>query len=392
MRLSATRLATVVTLTLVPLSVAIQASAQLLPVNSSRYRIIAAPQFGTGYPGSARAFTWVDSETLLFLANDTQLSETEGRGRDTVVKKAVATIHLWNLRTKTIRRYRDEPIWAYLCALDGRVFYGLRRGEQKIIREGPFGQEQERAATTPRIAEGGRETYPDFNEYACREYRYSDLPRPNGGRVFPLRDEHGLFERIGSDRDGKPRWEGSSPPFTRWVHVNGNSKEIPLPQEIIDPPLGYFSVAGGYLFKRQEGRIGRGVPNRFYLWFPKTNTVRALDLLGSKNWDGLYYPNITRVGFVAVSSAPVANPRTKWDPGPAGLYLFSGPVVDDFIGLPAASVATTPLAIEQIASGLVDEISGVSPDGCKIAVVIDPWNREDRVFRFEVIDFCSRGR
>jgi hypothetical protein len=368
---------------------------QILPVNSSGYRVIAAPEFATGYPATARAFSWVDSERLLFLANDRQLSRTERRGDRTVVVEAVPTIHLWDLRAGTINRYRDEPLADHLCTTNGRVFYGLRRGDQKVVREGAFGQERERLATAPRVDEGGRRVHPELNEFTCNEYWYSDFPRPNGGRVFPLRDEHGLFERIGSGRDGKPRWEGSLPPLKRWVHVNGASREIPLPQETIGPPLSYSPLALGYVFARQENRIERGIANRFYLWIPKTNTVRILDLLGSKNWSALYYPTITRVGFVAKSSTPVANPRAKWDPGPAGLYLFTGSIVDTFIGVAhdvPGPAGNRPLAVEQIVSGLVDEISEVSPDGCKIAVVIDPWDREDRFFRFDVIDFCTRGR
>lgn len=373
------------------------ATAQLLPLNPSHYRIISAPEFPTGRPGSARAFEWVDSERLLFLVNDRQLSETERRGDRTVIINAVPTIHLWDLRTGNIRRYRDEPMADHLCAVDGRVWYGLRRGERKMVFEGIFGEEREREATPVRINKDGSRIAPALNRFSCKEYWSIEVPRPYGGSALPLRDEHGVFERAGSNAKGDIVKGGWLPPFKWWIHFGGDSREIPLPQENISHPLAYSPLAGGYLLRREENRLARGIANRFYLWLPKTNKVRVLDVLGSQNWTALFQPSVTRLGLVAISATPTKDPRAKWDPGPAGIYLFNGSPVEDFIGQQSteedkSGIQRRPFGVEQIVSGLIDEMSGVSPDGCKIAAVIDPWDGERRRFRLEVIDFCGKGK
>src|SRR5262245_7456608 len=79
-------------------------------LNPSKYRVVKAPEFESGWSGSARGFNWVDNERLLFVVNDKALSTTERREGRQVVTKGVGTINLWNLPDGKIRRYRSEPL------------------------------------------------------------------------------------------------------------------------------------------------------------------------------------------------------------------------------------------------------------------------------------------
>jgi hypothetical protein len=366
--------------------------AQILPLNPSRYRIIPAPDFPTGRGGSARAFEWVDNDRLLFLVNDRQLSQIEQRDGRTVITKAVPTIHLWDFRAGTITRYRDEPFVDHLCASEGRVYYGLRRDGKKVTFEGTFGEEREREATPRRADKGGRPISPAFNRYSCKEYWHADVPRPNGGRALLLREEHGLYERASSNSKGEAEKGGWLPPYEWWNHVGGKSTRIPFPSENIREPLGYSDLADGYLF-RPLGQQHEGMRNKFFLWRPRSNTVHKLEVLGSANWNALYGPVLTRAGLIAESSAPTKNRRARRDVGPAGLYLFSGPPIEEFIGTASREGAprtdSRPFVVHQIVSGLIDERSQASPDGCRIVIVVDPWDGENRRFRLEAIDLCA---
>jgi hypothetical protein len=189
-----------------------------------------------------------------------------------------------------------------------------------------------------------------------------------------------------------PQWEGSLPPFKRWIHNESGSIEIAFPQELISSPLGYSSIVGGYLFKRDQGTIGKGVGNRLYILETPGYKVRSLDILGNQNWGILSHLTVTVQGLLGVSTIP--SPRNvEWDPGPAGVYLFYGAPIAEFLGkrFPAqtGNHALPFISYERITRGIVEAMSAASPNGCRIAVVTDPWDQENRRFRFDVVDFCT---
>lgn len=358
------------------------ALSQILPLNSSGFRIIFAPDFSTGHAASARGFRWIDDTKVLFLANDRELSQYEKRADKLVMTKAVPTIHLWDVRAGKIDRYRKEPLADYLCAVDGQVSFGLKRGEEMVIVEGRYGEEHERQLAAP------RDETSRLNRYTCKRYRYGDLPRRHGGRAIPVREEHGVLERSGGN--AVDAWV---PPFRWWNHTAGGSREIAFPQEHISDPLAYSYQAKGYLFRKDGGRAEVGMTNRLYVWLPETNSVRTLNIPGSANWAAMSHVTLTREGLLGVSFLPGAGRQNARDPGPAGIYFFSGPPIGDFMTGPSATSkrASGPLVVEQIIRGLTEEISDVSPDGCLVAVVVDPWNESRTPVRLQAIDVCNRG-
>lgn len=371
------------------------AFAQYPPANPSGYRVIPAPDAPTAFLSSSHGFSWVDNDRLLFAANDREISTTKREKEHTIVTKAVATLHLWDFHSATIRRYQPEPLAERLCVADDRVRYALKRDGEKVVFEGPLGQEQPRTATPLRTGSDRQPVYPLVNPFTCKEYWFAELPRFNRGRSFPLRHEDGVFERLGSDIKGAPQWEGPLPPFKRWIHKENGSIEIAFPQERISHPLAYSSIAGGYLFRRVQGRIERGVTNRLYFLETPRYLVRDLDILGNQNWAILENYTITSRGILGVSNVP-SPPKVKWDPGPAGMYLFYGAPIKDFLGKKFAAQNTNDalpfISYERITRGIVQEMSAASPNGCRVAVVTDPWDQENRRFRLEVIDFCDSGK
>ena len=374
---------------------AAQAMSGSLQVNPSGYRIIPAPESKTAFLGSAGNFQWVDNDRLLFAATDRDLSVTEKKGSQTITVTAAATIHLWDFKLGTIRRYRTERSTDRLCAADGRVRYALEHQGKKIVLEGPFGEEQERLPTPARVASDGNQEAPRINPYTCREYFFSDLPRANGGLTSPLRDEDGFFERLGSNIRGEPQWEGPLPPFKRWIHFKNRSREVEFPQETMTPPLAYSNLIGAYLFQKLNSTIQSGLANRIYLLPAGASVARVLDIPGTPYWNNLHSITITREGLVAMSSEPSRDSRVKWNPGPAGIYLINGAAVDEFLarnGSRAIGPRGRAFVFEQIESGLIEQMSAASPNGCKVVAVVDPWNKENRSIRLEAIDFCSKGR
>lgn len=363
---------------------------QILPTNPSGYRITPAPGSETALLGSAHSFQWLDGNRVIFGATDRQLSTIERDGGRLKTVKAVFTLHIWDTRSGTIRRYRPEPLSRELCVVDRRIRYVLRLEGREALFEGEFGHEQEREMTRPRT-EGATATYPRLNKFSCKEYWFSEMPRPHEGQVIPLREEDGYLERVASGPARLPTYARWMPPYRRWLVSTGGSTEVVFPEGEIGAPNGYSSLTGGYLFWKDESRLMRGISNTFVLWRPKENVVRTLEVPGSQNWTALHYPRITRVGLVAKSSTAVRDPRVKWDPGPAGIYRFYGAAVDSFLNQdPASSLLGQPrFGVEQIVSGLIDAISPVSEDGCKLVVVVDPWDQENRQIRLELIDFCS---
>jgi hypothetical protein len=369
---------------------------QYLPVNPSGYQIIPAPESPTAFLSSSRGFQWIDNDRLLFLANDRDLSVTKKDGNRTIVKKAVPTIHLWDFRAATIQRYQPEPFAQRLCVVDAWARYGLKRNDETVIYEGPFGQERARTPTPPRIATDGQQISPQVNPFTCREYWFTDLPRPNKGRSFPLKEADGLLEDLGWNPTAEqPSDNALSPPFRRWLHFDNRSIELSFPQERISSPT-FSKFLDAYVFIRPDDRIDFGKSNRWYVLFRKDWEVISTEIPGSLHWKQLHNIAVTRAGIVAESTA-TSQPRVPYDPGPSGLYLFFGPVID---GLARRGFGNAPrydplgpgIHYERINKGLVDSMSSASPDGCKVVNVIDPWHTEKRQLRLEAVDFCSKRR
>jgi hypothetical protein len=64
------------------------------------------------------------------------------------------------------------------------------------------------------------------------------------------------------------------------------------------------------------------------------------------------------------------NVRANWDAGDSGLYSFG--------------LADTP---ERLIAGVIDAMQ-VHSNGCLVAAIVDPWDREGRVHRLTAVNIC----
>lgn len=363
-----------------------------LPVNPSRYRTIelrTAPTVDSlpwnGWStGSVR---WIDNERVLFGAYDKELRKQVQRDGK-LVNIGMETLHLWNTSTGEVTRYwRGESL--PFCVAGTFVRYTVRQNGRMVVREGRFGEEKEREFITSRRAPDGKDLNSYFNRFECQLLWINTRLGPNKGIVTPLRNEHGQFE---DDHDMAVFKPGEK--ARRWLHKpNGVSIELPIHDEWIAGPW-YSKFLNVYLVKRRDSSISRGMANKLYLLYPDSGQVSELTIPGSPSWASLSNQLPVKLGLIATSSE--LNVRASWDPAHAGLYLFSGPPVEKFFSnLNLAPNSDTPapsdIRVERISRGLISDLD-VSGDGCKVVMLIDPWDKEKRKAYLQIVDLCAKGK
>jgi hypothetical protein len=360
------------------------AIAEEFPVNPSGYRVAEMREAPTidflpwvGWEVSVR---WVDNERVLFGAYDKELrQQVERDGKQ--VSVGLPTLHVWNTRTGEVTRYWHGESLPF-CVAGDFVSYSVRRDGQLAFRRGKFGEDEEFKPERKYKPDGTLLVH-HFNRFTCKAHWFPDLLGPNKGYVTPLRDEDGTFE------DNTMRIRGLEPP-RRWLHKpDGTALDLPLHDRFIAGPW-YSHYLGVYSLKRRDSVISRGMVNKAYLLFPDTGQVNALEIPGSQAWHSLLNLMPVTAGLVGKSSA--INVRVEWDPGDAGLYLFSGPAVQTFLTRTAPQPQdgkAGSLHAERLSRGSVRDLD-VSRNGCKVVMLIDPWDRENRKSYLRMVDFCAK--
>jgi hypothetical protein len=354
------------------------------PVNPSGYRTAEmreAPTVGSvpwnsWDTGTAR---WVDNERVLFLAFDKELKkQVERDGKQ--VSIGVQTLHLWNTRTGEVKRYWYGESLPF-CVAGDFVRYRVRRDGKLVLLQGRFGEEKEfEPERQPRPDE--KDPVSHFNRFTCKVQRFPNLLGPNKGFITPLRDEHGILE----DNKAYAVIRATEPP-RRWLHKpDGSSLELPIHDDFVGGPW-YSQHLGVYSLRRRDSLISRGMVNKAYLLFPDSGQVNALEIPGNRAWASLSSLIPVKAGLIGISSE--INVRTEWDPGDAGLYLFYGATVEAFLSRKVAQPAPS-IQVERLSRGSVRDVD-VSPDGCKVAIHVDPWDRENRKAYLRMVDICTKG-
>jgi len=283
---------------------------------------------------------WIDDERVLFEGLDRKL-------RDPVVKNdgvpiAMRALYIWNVRTGEVTRHTQDALRSALCFADGFVSYSIHRSGKTIRMEGPFGQEQ--AVET--YSEGQR----GINRFTCKSYDRSTLPKPIvGGGIEPLRPEHGWIEHTGNSS-----WFRSKDGGLTQLSYEGRSIGPAMPQK-------YSSYSQKYL-----------------LWRPSQNVTWLIEPSGtlqsqSRPAQGLNEGRLepARQDRILLRSTRI-NVRANWDPGEAGLYVYTPD------GRPA----------ERLITGLIDAMQ-VHPHGCLVATIVDPWDRLGREHRLMAVNTCQ---
>jgi hypothetical protein len=295
---------------------------------------MARPVFPTGDHNLA----WIDDERVLFEGLDRKLRDPVETNRG--VQVAMRGLYVWNVRTKEVTRHTREALRSFLCFADGHVSYSVYRAGVVVRMEGPFGAEQpiDMYFSDRRL-----------NPFTCKSYERSSLPKPiKGGGIQPLRAEHGWIEHAAN---------------TSWLRtVDEKFIQLkPVGQNIsLVQPQKYSAVSQKYVFWRASQDIT-------WLVDPSGLLNREAPPPGTPS-EGRLEP---AAGGVTLLRSTRINVRANWDPGQAGLYVYT----------PGTASAY------RVVPGLVDAMQ-VHGRGCLVALIVDPWDREGREHQLKVVNIC----
>jgi hypothetical protein len=291
------------------------------------------------FPTGDQNLAWLDDERVLFEGLDRQLRDPVETNQG--VHVAMRGLYIWNIRTNEVTRYTREPLRSFLCFADGYVTYSIYRGGQVVWLEGTFGKEQ--AANVP-FSERR------LNPFTCKSYERSSIPRPiKGGGIDPLREDHGWIEHAANTSwlrtvDGK------------FIQLRPSDQDISLVQ-----PQKYSASAQKYVFWRASQNIT-------WLVDPNGTLQREPPPSGTPS-EGRLEP--AGQGKTLLRSTRL-NVRADWDPGQAGLYVYTA----------------DSKAPERLLVGLIGAMQ-VHRGGCKVAAIVDPWDRDGRVRQLKAVNICQ---
>jgi hypothetical protein len=298
-------------------------------------------------PYAAHILQWIDNETVLF-AGARRTGGTLNR-HSTWGSQGV---HRWNVRNgEVVELMKVGEGAAMLCYDRGHLYVAFNRGDERVIREGSLGQEKE-------IVYKWRSESPFkgvFNPYNCR---YREIPRPTGpdyGVVTVLRDDHGFIE---AERPSEPL------PDRKYylVRPSGERIQITLPCLARAPRFSVHRQA--YVYQDGGGAWGPDVERRICVIGVDGRVIEHK--LPKGPWmDATVYGMPTRQGTLMVSLASLAKAE--------GAYLVKGEKV------------------EQLLKGYIAAAFAVSPDGCKVAVSINPDTDNRGLTRSAVVNVCERS-
>lgn len=297
------------------------------------------------YPVGDHNIAWIDDGRVLFEGLDRNLTDPVERNRGVPV--AMRSLYVWNVRTNEVTRHTREALRSWLCFADGYVAYAVYRNGKTVWLEGPLGEEKEVEPLT--AARDGQFKGRGLNPFTCRSYDRATLPKPKiGGGIEPLRPEHGWLEYAGNST-----WLRTVDGKLVQISYEGRPLRISAPQK-------YSAYLGKYVYWRAS-------QDATWLIEP-TGTLEPLSPSSGASNEGRLEPagkGKTLRRLVRL------NVRSNWDPGESGLYVY-GPD-----GNP-----------ERVISGLIDAMQ-VHSNGCSVAAIVDPWDREGRQHQLRAVNICQ---
>jgi hypothetical protein len=293
-------------------------------------------------PYAGSPFAWIDDETVLF----TGVRRTSRSESVRAVTWGAPALHRWNTRTGDVQELTKTGSSADLCYDRGYLYVAFNRDGNRVIRQGQMGREKEFAIQ--------KDEKPPFkgelNRHSCRWRERPRATQADHGVIEVLREDHGHIE---AERPWDPF------PARQYFLVRPSNERIPIE---------FHGAAGGPRFS--EFRQGYVFKESISVWSKK---------LGLDLW--LVFPD----GRVE----PVKIPPGVWRTG----ATYAMPVREAWFMSSLSTVRGTEGGylvqnknVQLIINGLIRNFA-VSPDGCKVAMNIQP--ADGVVSRTAVINVCK---
>jgi hypothetical protein len=309
------------------------------------------------YPGN---MYWLDNERVLFLGSETS----------TPIGQDDQWLLIWDTKTNGITKYKHHVM--NFCYRNGIIQY------RTVTRQPDTGK---RIWTFYRgkLNEESIDTTPDRKEDKLNCRYISVWPRFKKGKTHAiLLEGHGYL--LLDETAPNVKFEN----YPLLHHKEENQEPIPLPfrryqadrVEFYSFKEAYFLAPSSYFIEETSTHLISWPPNvpLFTWWlFPDGKSDKVEIPLGPWTRGGLkFYP--TREGVFLVNR----HSRSDRDPGNAGGYLVQGTTV------------------KKLATGVLTDVSAVSPDGCRVAFSHTPTPENDRFDRknkrtLKMIDVCAKG-
>jgi len=301
---------------------------------------------------------WLDNDRVIFTGYEINLDKVDKQGR----YEREQNIYIWDTRENRRSVYMKNASLG--CYFSGYIGYSIIEGPSK---KGPMGQER-----TYLDLHYSKETWegepPEWEEgvkhhpITCKAYRSRGLR----GDYVELLPEHGYLDvrrsrDIQSGKDTAILW-----------HRPGTSDSVPLPilKSEVDPShIHYIAFLDSYFMYGWNNIAKREVVQPQTYWLMKPDgSITKHEVLGY--FGGWTNATPTQNGLFVITNA--INVHKSMDPGDAGAYWVH------------------QNQLQKISGGMIGSFM-VSPDGCKVAFVRDPFDAKDRELRITLnfIDMCK---
>jgi hypothetical protein len=329
--------------------IAIVVAVFLTPISVQAYEVV-----DTGVSGRNEVY-WIDNARVLFPGYEKSSATAERTSVRSV-------LYVLDLGTKRPTVHSEIPEGGYVCYASGHVRYAVSKDGKRYMREGKFGAEIERE-----LAPSPPGSKIDRNEFTCKDVDLSTADKMYPGFLFiPLRDGHGYY---GWQKEESSAKGADASMF--FLPAGMRTRPIALPIKSSEKRrMSYSEYMGAYVIERSEltRKDVDGRPSgKVWLLFP-TGKVSEAEMPNGPWLRATWGYAPTRKGWSVSSRA--TGVKSNFDPGDAGIYLVNGNVAKRLVvGFPS-----TP---------------AVSPDGCKIAAVVNPLIGPGLRATLRIIDLCK---
>lgn len=303
---------------------------------------------------SRREAYWIDNQRVLFPGFDMTRSDP------TAFKSPPQSVlYIWDWNTRKARIHADIPETDYVCYSDGFVSYAIRRNGKRYIREGKLGTEIEREWNPP--APGSKI---DRNELTCKDFDFSTADKIyQGFLLIPLRDGDGYY---GWQKKESSVEADKAPMF--YLPAGKGKKPVTLPIGGGERDrVSYSQYLGAYVIEYTPSQRNENTTGKLRILYT-SGKVDEITIPAGPWMHGSMAYMPAKAGIMMSSRA--LGLRSEFDLGHAGIYLVNG------------------TKVQRLVSGLPGRPFAVSPDGCKVAAVINPHEGPGLKATLQVINLC----